>query len=262
MVKYIFSKKQIDNIITEQTIDISKLQTPTIWNMYKRGKIDSSSVQAFLSEKGVENKDIGQYLKDQMFESYDISNFLTELGWDDNQINKLNLSKLKINKGGKGMNGETYSAKAGGSLGSTGKIQRRCVGPNCPINEEKKRKPMRKYIFTETQLKNIVDNVIEESIILTEQEEEKKRKVAVQKFLNAVYKQLNLTEDGLIGPETKKAIEHYQSKIGVYPVDGVWGPETEKKMPENHRKIFDAYIKESDDIFDRMVKLFTSGQQQ
>ena len=121
---------------------------------------------------------------------------------------------------------------------------------------------MKRYIFTETQLKNIVDNVIEESILLTEQEEEKKRNVAVQKFLNAVYRQLNLTEDGLIGPKTKKAIENYQSKIGVYPVDGVWGPETEKKMPENHRKIFEAYIKESDDIFDKMIKLFTSGPQQ
>jgi len=277
-MKYKFTKNQIVGVMLEQTNRTISL--PTVWNKYNRKKLDATYVKNFILQMGVYPEDIGQFLKDKRrYLSTDITRFLTEIGWSPEQIKQLKLPKVKIakrknrarffrkNRGNNNRWGG--STRPGGSLGSTGKIGSSCVGGNCnesnsnpegTLREEKK--IMRKYIFTESQLKNIVDSVIEESIQLTEQEEEKKRTVAIQKFLNSVYPKLTLVTDGIIGPKTKKAIANYQTKIGVYPVDGIWGPETEKKMPEKHKVLFKAFIKESDDIFDKIVKFFTSNKQQ
>lgn len=259
MSKILISKKQILNVISEQSMGTRKYQLPTIWNMYKRKKVDASYVVNFMLNQGVKPEEFGLHLKNKRFLSVDIANFLKEIGWSDKQIKKLKLPKLKVNKN-KTDKRNGYTTKPGRSLGSTGKIGSGCTGSSCSLREEKK--PMRKYIFTEEQIKNIVDSVIEESIQLTEQEEEKKRIVAVQKFLNSKYPKLQLVADGITGPKTKMAIEKYQTQLGVYPVDGVWGPITEKKMPQKDKVLFDAYIKESDDIFDKIVKFFTSKKQQ
>lgn len=105
---------------------------------------------------------------------------------------------------------------------------------------------MKKYIFTETQMKNILDNLIQEQTSLSEQSEMHDKIVAVQKFLNERLK-LKLITDGRTGhnSQTESAIMKYQAMIGVYPTDGVWGPNTEEKMPPADKKIFSKYWSDS-----------------
>ena len=79
---------------------------------------------------------------------------------------------------------------------------------------------MKKYIFTESQVKRIMDGVVEEQL-LTEQTSELNAKKAIQCFLNKVIGS-KLEVDGLHGEGTKVAISNFQSKKKIYPVDGVW----------------------------------------
>ena len=113
---------------------------------------------------------------------------------------------------------------------------------------------MKKYIFTESQMKNILDSIIQEQSQLNEQREMHDKIAAVQKFLNERLK-LNLTTDGRTGPnsKTEAAIIKYQTIIGVYPTDGVWGDNTENKMPPADKKMFSKYWSDSiwSNIFDR-----------
>ena len=105
---------------------------------------------------------------------------------------------------------------------------------------------MKKYIFTESQMKSILDNLIQEETQLNEQSEMHDKIVAVQKFLNERLK-LNLVTDGKTGPNSKtySAIQKYQSMIGLYPTDGTWGPNTEEKMPDSDKKMFSKYWSDS-----------------
>lgn len=86
--------------------------------------------------------------------------------------------------------------------------------------------------LTEADLAKVVKRVI------TEQSEERNMTRAVQKFLNKTMR-AGLVEDGKTGRNsaTEAAISKYQSKIGVYPADGVWGENTWNKMPEQDKKI-------------------------
>ena len=54
---------------------------------------------------------------------------------------------------------------------------------------------MKKYIFTESQVKRIMDGVVEEQL-LTEQTAELNAKKAIQCFLNKVVDGSNLAVDG------------------------------------------------------------------
>jgi len=118
---------------------------------------------------------------------------------------------------------------------------------------------MKKYIFTESQIKYIIDSVIAESKtdVLTEQQEEENYIKAVQTFLNQRLK-LNpqLRIDGINGTGTQRAIMKYQTIIGAYPVDGIWGEDTYNKMPPNDKKLFDEYMKSQGDIFDKILGAF------
>ncbi len=97
---------------------------------------------------------------------------------------------------------------------------------------------MKKYIFTENQIKKIIDNQI------NEQSEEQKYMVRVQKFLNDIFKNDKtfrpLVLDGKSGPnsQTEAAITKLQSLVKVYPTDGVWGPETEEAMKNNRKDLY------------------------
>lgn len=113
---------------------------------------------------------------------------------------------------------------------------------------------MKKVItLTERDLRKIVNRVI------SEQREDKKFTMSIQKFLNKKLN-MNLEIDGKTGSnsETEKAISKYQSKIGVYPADGVWGPNTWDKMPPNDKKLLKSVISEDGDIFDRFINWVSS----
>jgi hypothetical protein len=101
--------------------------------------------------------------------------------------------------------------------------------------------------LTENDLKNIVTRVI------NEQSEEREFIKGVQQFLNT--KGAKLVVDGKTGPnsKTEQAIMNYQSKIGVYPVDGVWGPDTWDKMPEKDKTLLKELIAKEGGLIDRFL---------
>lgn len=97
---------------------------------------------------------------------------------------------------------------------------------------------MKKYIFTETQIKKMVDDVV------NEQSEDLRSTVrTVQCFLNKVMN-AKLQIDGLTGPnsETEKALKTFQTqknKMGNnIDVDGVWGYNTQKTLTPQEQQIW------------------------
>lgn len=111
----------------------------------------------------------------------------------------------------------------------------------------------KKIIMTESQVKNLVDNLI------SEQAEGNSYMMGVQDFLKTILK-INLAIDGKTGrnSQTEAAIKKYQQMIGVWPVDGIWGEMTMEKMPENHKKLFDKcqtkYLKGYDKVISKIFK--------
>ncbi|MDA8940790.1 peptidoglycan-binding protein [bacterium] len=116
---------------------------------------------------------------------------------------------------------------------------------------------MKKYIFTEGQVKKILDNVVEEKLV-TEQTSELNFKKAVQCFLNKTMG-AKLKVDGLHGDGTRKAIENFQSKKKLYPVDGVWGPNTASKLTDKEVKIMKSCRSEHGDIIDKFLNWLGIG---
>jgi hypothetical protein len=107
--------------------------------------------------------------------------------------------------------------------------------------------------LTESDLTKIVQRVI------NEQTEERNFIKGVQRFLNT--KGEKLVVDGKTGrnSETEKAIMNYQSKIGVYPTDGVWGMDTWKKMPEKDKKLLKELVAKEGGIIDRFLNFIGIG---
>lgn len=108
---------------------------------------------------------------------------------------------------------------------------------------------MKKKIIrlTEADLTNIVKRVI------TEQTEERDFIKGIQRFLNT--KGSKLVVDGKTGRNsaTESEIMKYQSKIDVWPTDGVWGPNTWEKMPEKDRILLKKLIAQEGGLIDRFL---------
>jgi len=124
---------------------------------------------------------------------------------------------------------------------------------------------MKKYMFTESQIKSIVNGVVKKNI--NEQVEESKQIKSIQQFLNQWRNNFltkpkpKIVEDGTLGPETKNAIQEYQTfLIKKYKVDlvadGIWGPNTEKHMPPTHKQMLDTIKQKNGDIFDKFLNMF------
>jgi hypothetical protein len=105
---------------------------------------------------------------------------------------------------------------------------------------------MKKYIFTESQIKSVINTTI------SEQTNEMNLKKAVQCFLNKLYG-TNIKVDGYHGDATENLISKLQSSKKVYPVDGVWGPDTVSKLNPKERELFDDCISEYGDIIDKGI---------
>jgi hypothetical protein len=112
---------------------------------------------------------------------------------------------------------------------------------------------MKKIIFTESQIKKLVNNVIKE------QSEERSFIIGAQKFLNIKYPKANLKVDGLRGPESRTDIftRAYQKLIGA-PIDGVFGELTYAKMPPADKKLWDK-CQQQDSIFDTIGGAINKG---
>lgn len=93
---------------------------------------------------------------------------------------------------------------------------------------------MKKYIFTESQIKKVVDNVI------AEQTDIQTTVAAVQCFLNQVMK-AGLMIDGKTypGSQTDIALKKFQRSKNVNP-DGIWGYNTQSALTPQETKIWEA----------------------
>jgi len=110
---------------------------------------------------------------------------------------------------------------------------------------------MKKIIFTETQMKKILDNVIEEQL-LTEQTAELNAKKAIQCFLNKVVGS-NLKVDGLHGDATSEAIAKFQRTKKGLDMDGVWGYSTGSSLNDKEKQIMKSCKSEHGDLIDKFL---------
>lgn len=117
---------------------------------------------------------------------------------------------------------------------------------------------MKKYIFTESQIKKVIDQTI------TEQTAELESKKAIQCFLNKVLRPSpKLNVDGLHGKRTSDAIAEFQGTKDFLNPDGVWGYETSKSMTPQEKEIFRKCVSDTGDLGDKifhflgMDKLFS-----
>jgi len=110
---------------------------------------------------------------------------------------------------------------------------------------------MKKYIFTESQVKRIMDGVVEEQL-LTEQTSELNAKKAIQCFLNKVIGS-KLEVDGLHGDATSEAISKFQRTKSGLDMDGVWGYSTGSSLNDKEKKIMKDCRSEHGDIIDKFL---------
>jgi hypothetical protein len=110
---------------------------------------------------------------------------------------------------------------------------------------------MKKYVFTEEQMKRILDNVVEEQLI-TEQTAELNAKKAIQCFLNKVVGS-NLEIDGLHGDSTASAISKFQRTKPGLDMDGVWGYSTGSSLNDKEIKIMKSCRSKHGDIIDKFL---------
>lgn len=106
---------------------------------------------------------------------------------------------------------------------------------------------MKKYIFTEEQVKRVIANTI------TEQTAERDAKKAIQCFLNKVLKPSpKLDVDGLHGDGTANAIAQFQSTKRHLDTDGVWGYSTSSSMTPQEKEIFRECVSQTGDLGDKI----------
>ncbi len=116
---------------------------------------------------------------------------------------------------------------------------------------------MKKYIFTESQVKRIMDEVVGEQL-LNEQTSELNAKKSIQCFLNKVVGS-KLEVDGLHGDATSLAISKFQTKVnsrkkyGDIDVDGVWGYSTGTSLTDEEKKIMSDCRSETGDMIDKFL---------
>ena len=98
---------------------------------------------------------------------------------------------------------------------------------------------MKKYVLTETQVKKVVDTIIQE------QTDNQSLAATVQCFLNQVMN-AKLVIDGKTGPNslTEKALKMFQQKKvqagHTIAVDGQWGFNTQQTLTPQENKIWVA----------------------
>lgn len=120
-----------------------------------------------------------------------------------------------------------------------------------------------RLIISESEKNSILNmhTSAKKGISLKEGIEDYEHNMAIQCFLIKKGitddKNQKIVKDGSIGrlPNSKsaQAISKYQSKIGVYPADGVWGPQTMEKMPSADKVMFKQCVSDEGDLFDKFV---------
>ena len=115
---------------------------------------------------------------------------------------------------------------------------------------------MKKIIrLTESDLTRIVKRVIEEQRQMESPEVMKAKQHYLQKhgYTKGIP---DFKVDGVYGESTKKAIQNFQNKLGVYPQDGIWGEETFKKMNKQQLGLYKQYVSDFGGIIDKVLHFF------
>jgi hypothetical protein len=119
---------------------------------------------------------------------------------------------------------------------------------------------MKKYIFTESQIKKIIDNQITGTNQIQEEVVNEKLTMTVQKFLNEIFKGdktfTPLVVDGKTGrnSSTSDAIIKLQTLLGIDYMsrDGVWGTNTEDAMKTKRADLYKIWTKMQPGLLDRL----------
>lgn len=109
---------------------------------------------------------------------------------------------------------------------------------------------MKKIIVNEQQIKKIIHRTI------NEQTENEKLIMAVQCFLNKMYK-ANLKVDGVATipndeSKTEKLLKNFQQKKGV-DADGIWGEQTYNSLTNQEKQIFKDCIAETGGVIEKIL---------
>lgn len=108
---------------------------------------------------------------------------------------------------------------------------------------------MKKYIFTETQVKKIIDNQILESKNIQEQTMLDDEKAAINAGTKALMDMKKIQ-----GVDLTDRIKKYQKLIGCEPTGHIM--DCKDKMPQNDKKMWEEYIYKNQSIFDKAIRWF------
>lgn len=118
------------------------------------------------------------------------------------------------------------------------------------LKKLKKQYKMKKFIFTENQIKSVIKTTI------NEQEEEIKLKKGIQCFLNQRFK-TNIAVDGDHGgpgSETSKLITKLQNIKKFNPADGKWSQQLRAKLTPQEIEVLDDCTANVGDFIDKGIR--------
>lgn len=108
---------------------------------------------------------------------------------------------------------------------------------------------MKKYIFTESQIKKIIDNQITETKDLQEQTFVDDQKMAI----NSGTKEF-LDTKKIMGVDLTDRIIKYQKSIGCDPTGHML--DCQGKLPENDKKLWKSLINKNKPLYDKALDWF------
>lgn len=108
---------------------------------------------------------------------------------------------------------------------------------------------MKKYIFTENQIKKIIDSQINESTNLREGDMDMDQKAAI----NAGTKSF-LDAKKIMGVDLTDRIIKYQKSIGCEPTGHMM--DCQGKLPQNDKKLWQSLINKNKPVYDKALDWF------
>lgn len=106
-----------------------------------------------------------------------------------------------------------------------------------------------KYIFTESQVKKIIDNQITENKDLQEQDMVNDQKAAINAGTKAF-----LDAKKIMGVDLTDRISKYQKSIGCEPTGHMM--DCKGKLPENDKKLWQSLVNKNKPIYDKAADWF------
>jgi hypothetical protein len=108
---------------------------------------------------------------------------------------------------------------------------------------------MKKYIFTESQVKKIIDNQVIESKNIQEQTMLDDEKAAINAGTKALMDMKKIQ-----GVDLTDRIKKYQKLIGCEPTGHMM--DCKDKMPQSDKDMWQKYIYQNQSIFDKAIRWF------